>query len=67
MQKVRVYWHVCAERSGDWECIGSHHTRAEAEAELRAVRCSVWPKAFLVRLSLTRIDQVCARPILRRV
>ena len=33
MQKVRVYWHVCAERSGAWECIGSHHTRAEAQAD----------------------------------
>jgi hypothetical protein len=33
MQKVRVYWHVCAERHGDWECIGSYHTRTEAQAD----------------------------------
>ena len=58
MQKVKVYWHVCADVDGDWECIDSHHPRAEAEAKLRDVRSGgLWPKAFLVRLTMTRMDQ----------
>jgi hypothetical protein len=56
MLKERYYWQVCVDRKDYWENIGSHETRAEAEAELRSVR-SVWPNAFLVRLTMTRMDQ----------
>ena len=53
METVRVWWHVCADVDGGWECIGSHTTRAEAEAELRDVRSGGWwPKAFLVCVAM---------------
>lgn len=62
MEKVRVWWQVCSEVEGAWECIGTHNTRAEAEAELWDVRSGGWwPKAFLVCLTLTRMDQQPAR------
>lgn len=67
MQRERYYWQVCFERDGVWDCIGSHETRAEAEAELRSVKSTVWPNAFLVRQTFTRMDQVRATAALTLV
>ncbi len=61
----RYYWQVCVDDGDVWECICSHDTRAEAEAELRSMRSSL-PDAFVVRLTLTRMDQKPVRPILTR-
>jgi hypothetical protein len=57
MQNERYYWQVCVDRQDYWENIISCETRAEAEATLRDIRSS-WPNAFLVRLTLTRMDRV---------
>jgi len=62
----RFYWQVCVDDDDAWECIGSHETRAEAEIELRRVRPRR-PDAFVVRVTLTRMDQERARPTLMRV
>jgi hypothetical protein len=63
MQNERYCWSVCFDdkRHGDWENIGTHETRREAEAELRRVRSAI-PAAFLVRLTLTRMDRVRSTP-----
>ena len=63
MQEERSWWHVCFDDDNDWECISSHETRAEAEAELLRVRPRV-PEAFLVRLTMTRMEQERTRPLL---
>ncbi|MCI0426911.1 MAG: hypothetical protein L0Z46_02700 [Nitrospiraceae bacterium] len=59
MQHERYYWQMCYEHDGVWDCILSFETRAEAEFELYS-SSAVWPDAFLVRQTLTRMDQVCA-------
>ena len=65
MPDERFYWHVCVDDGEDWGYLGvSHDTRAEAEAELRSLR-SKWPEAFVVRLTLTRMEQKPLRPILQ--
>ncbi|HEV8328461.1 MAG TPA: hypothetical protein VGQ08_13350 [Nitrospiraceae bacterium] len=56
MLNERYYWHVCFDDGDVWDCIGSHETRAEAEAELRRVRPR-FPDAFLVRVTMTRMDR----------
>lgn len=61
MRTERYFWSVCVEEGNDWENIGSHETRREAEAELRRIRSSI-PEAFLVRITLTRMDQVHTTP-----
>lgn len=67
MEDERCWWHVCVDVGGDWECLASsRETQAEAEAELRILR-PAWPEAFVVRLTMTRMDQKAARPILTRV
>jgi hypothetical protein len=66
MQNERYYWQVCVDRQDYWENITSCETRAEAEAALRDIRSS-WPNAFLVRLTLTRLDQARATPPLTLV
>ena len=38
MPKERHSWRVCYAHEDIWDCIGSHDTRMEAEAELRKVR-----------------------------
>lgn len=57
---VRIFWQVCVARDGIWDNLASCDTRAEAESELRAMR-STFPRAFLVRMTLTRVD--AARPL----
>ena len=57
MPRERYYWQVCFERDGVWDCIGTHETRADAEENLRRVKSRAFPDAFLVRETLTRMDQ----------
>ena len=60
MQNERYVWAVCLDRESYWEYLPTCETRAEAEAKLRVLH-AVWPNAFLVRATLTRIDR-SARP-----
>jgi hypothetical protein len=62
----RGYWQVCVDHDDGWQCLSSHKTRAEAEIGLRNMR-PMWPGVFLVRVTLTRMDQARARPLLTRV
>ena len=68
MQNERYYWQVCFDDGDVWACIGTHETRAEAEAEVVVLHASsFWPDAFLVRQTLTRMDQVSTPPPLTAV
>lgn len=67
MQTQQHFWHVCVERDSCWEVIESDcGTRADAEAELRKER-AVWPNAFVVRITMTRMDTTRFTPTLTAV
>ena len=66
MLKEGYLWRVCYAQEDTWDCIGTHDTRIEAEAELRRVR-RMFPNAFLVRVTFRFVNRVRTTSILRVV
>lgn len=66
MSKERYSWRICYAQEGTWDCLGTHDTRMEAEAELRRVR-RMFPTAFLVRVTFRSVNRVRTTSILRGV